>query len=299
MINKKASLDDFLNDGTEKTASKAVPIDTKGDILQKLADINSEMNKEAAEGDKPGEGTVAVENDTIAQPSAEVTKQTDAVIDEQLAIDSPGANEEQAAGDKSVTNTGAKPVVSSTGGGEIKPSADVSVEPVSAEAAKKPTNKTATKDEDYSDPKIWAKVAARELNTELEKIANEKEVFEAAVFLKSAGLLQGYKIDGIEKTAGVFENEEEAAGEIFQKMAKFEELSNDEILCAAEVYGEALKKESEAQYQEQLEKEAAESLEAEQLEKEAADRVIIEKFASNKEVMSAVEILQKNNLLPE
>lgn len=292
----KASLDSFLNQkaGTDKVASDSVP-GNQSSVIDKLTALSNDLNKVAADK-KPGEGTVATNSEVVADPSAEVKAQTDAVIDDQLAIDAPGAEQEQAAGDKPVKTTGVKPVASTTGGAEsgtVKPSAETSVEPESAILAKQPTNKTASTEEDVSDPKVWAKVAAREFTAEMEKIAQEKEVIEAASFLKQAGVLEGYDVEGLNKIASSQFN----AKEVFQKIANKKELTDNEILFAANYVSDDLEKEANEEHQAELEKIAAEELEAEILQKEAEEKAILEKLASNPEIAGALEIFRKHNVI--
>ena len=296
MSRNKSLAEHLKGSGTEKTASNgSVPgAQATDDLMNKLAAFSSEINgmsKEAADG-QPGEGSVQENNRAVAEPSKEVENVTDAVINPQVELGSPGAVEEAKAGDQPQPVAAVEPVVSH-GMGKVTDGKNLGTTPESVELAKQPTSKSKTASDYSNDPAGFA----RAFNEELEKIAEEKEATEAAVFLKEAGILEGYDFP-MDKTASA-QSDEEIVNAALQKIAKKDPITNAEIIKVADFYGAALEKEAQATADANLELQAKEQLEKEAAEQQAETEAQFNKLSGNEDVMKAVSVFQEHGLLPK
>lgn len=288
-MSERPDLGNFLKsqDGAEKVASNGSASDGKEiAMIDKLAAFSSDIETfdKQATSDGPGEGSVQENNKDVAEPSKEVDSVTDAVINPQVELGSPGAIQEAEAGDKPISVPADEPIVSH-GMGKVTDSKTIGILPESVELAEQATNK-----------KTAAQQFAHDFNDELEKIAEIKEAMEARGFLKTAGLLEKYDFSDLEKTASDL-SDHQIMHSIFTKMAKGEPIANVELIAAADFYGDNLEKEAEATYEGHVEIEAQEQFEKEAADAEAQQEEVFKKHADNPKTMESIAHLKSVELM--
>lgn len=262
----KRHFEDFMTTGQTKTASAPV---IKTDLLAKIASAIGEPNladnaAAAAAVANSGMATgvpgmpvmgqiVNAGAQSVGSPAPGVVEATDGLINPQIAA-AGGNPAAQAVGSNPGVGT-VSPVRVSDGtveGGIEENMAIVNSvtngSPVSAE-------KTAS----LVDACDMGRAMARSYSDELQKIAFFQQYEEAASLLKQAGLLQGYDVAGMDKTA--------SADEFYalDKLASGADLSFNDVICAANEY--LTVKEAEARIDAEAEKIANEIMQA------AADEV--------------------------
>ena len=283
----KTSFDDFLSiveSGQTKTASLTSSAD--GNILAKIAaELEGKSgevapgavasNATAVQGGMPpaAEGQVVPAASTIAAANPAVVGQTEGVQGTQLAL--AGANPAEAV--KGEMPAPAKPnqgVVISANDGVVTTSNQLGKTPQAVAAGAANTSGDGagaikTAEQQYAD-QMGAMIADSFLDS-LQKQAHLGEYQEAAVFLKEAGLLDGYEVEGMDKTAG--QDYDPFEFETLEKIAANEELTYDDMVKAAEEYSILLATEEQEEMDKQAELEdTMESLIGEyEMAKEAGD----------------------------
>jgi len=324
MEKRGSTLEEHMNiigNAHEKTASAATG--DKEDLLTRLAnelDLPQEKTANEDMGAAPyAEGEVSPADASVAGAAEPVVAATEGVTGQQLTL-AGGNLAESAAGELPAATKPNEGTAASAGDGNIVDGNSMHRTPEAVQsAAESPVSDTGgdvgsaaavTPDgasggtagnldqEKTAEANAIGKVIANSFQSELEKMAEDRQYSEALEILNGARILDGYKINdaGLDKTASVIEE----GG--LDKIANNESLSRRDIISAAYEYVDLEKQAEDADaagradaqlaFAEELEKQA-EDLEEEEFEENEK----VAQLLKDPEVVAATKVLKAKGVI--